>query len=564
MVMTDEDKRKRKSERGLLNLLNDLGLECYGNPKQVQLQKIFPNAAPKQHLEIDIIGIEGKTGFLIEITELKKDPTKKIKKFIYNAETFLKSKVSWKEKINFFKAIPEDKANDFEDVTEWKKIYFGTSNKLLQNNIDPSSFPGTSNLHIFNSDELEYLKSLTKNLGKYAKYQFLASVHTKSKPTRTNIVRKSKEWIEVTNRLVTGANSLKANVYLTEFSPEELLETGRVYRYGDLLMAMEDKSSNSDAYQRILIKDKIKNIAENFLCDNKWVIFPNTIVVVLSRGSSKKGTKLLIPKEYASIDIIDGQHRVFAYAHESISDNTRQNARILATVINFKTTNVQDINKSAAKLFWEINSAQTTVKHDLLYLIKYGGLGDTDPTALAGEIIRRVDKGKSSLANVLKAHPIRPKNKFEKPPIPIVSIVEEISNLIDLKKHKENNTLIQISKFLGGSIKKYEKDSELLIEHAKNKIGDFFNDVQKIFPLDWSKDSKSDILSSNYLAAFVKLLFTLRIEKQLTRIQTEDRLKIIKKKLGDDGVIFEKGKKGIVEKRAGIKKIFEFLLEHSE
>ena len=166
MTLTDEQKRQRRqrvSEGNLLKLLKSLDMEFYGNPKQVQLKKIFPHADPKQHLEIDMIGIEGNTGFLVEITELESKPTQKIKKFIDNADTFLKSKASWKEKIKFFKDIPPEKADDFEDVKVWKKIYFGTTHKLVQDKINSKSFPGTSNLYIFNNDELEYLKSLSKN-----------------------------------------------------------------------------------------------------------------------------------------------------------------------------------------------------------------------------------------------------------------------------------------------------------------------------------------------------------------------------------------------------------------
>ena len=225
---------------------------------------------------------------------------------------------------------------------------------------------------------------------------------------------------------------------------------------------------------------------------------------------------------------------------------------------------IEKINKSAAKLFWEINSAQTTVKQDLLYLIKYRGLGETDPIAIAGEIIRRVDEGKSALSNVLKAQPIRQKNKFGKPPIPIVTIVDEIANIVDFEKHKENNSIAKITNFLGKSITTYEKDPELLIEDTKKKIVEYFDDLKQTFPQDWTGTSGSEILSSNYLAAYVKLLIHLRIDKKLSRKKTKTKLEKIRNNLGNSNIIFAKGTKNIVEKRVGVKKIYEFLIDKSK
>ena len=104
--------------------------------------------------------------------------------------------------------------------------------------------------------------------------------------------------------------------------PEALLRRAYVLRH-------EGWRNSSGVYQRIISRKKIYSIRE-YLCTERRV-FVNNIVVTLpsasrvldlegrtvSPGSLTKTSqaKIQIPREFNSVGIIDGQHRVFSY-HE--------------------------------------------------------------------------------------------------------------------------------------------------------------------------------------------------------------------------------------------------------
>ena len=65
MCLTKKQKDDRRLERDVLKLLQSIGIKRYGRSKQIPMNEIHPGAKKGRHLELDIIGIEGKIGFII-------------------------------------------------------------------------------------------------------------------------------------------------------------------------------------------------------------------------------------------------------------------------------------------------------------------------------------------------------------------------------------------------------------------------------------------------------------------------------------------------------------------
>lgn len=165
--------------------------------------------------------------------------------------------------------------------------------------------------------------------------------------------------------------------------PEMLLRQAYVLR-GD---SWRDKDC---LYQRLLIKNKIENMRE-FLVGEKRV-YVNNIIVSLpfesvitaldGRAIADLSTtriepiRIQIPKQFNTIGIIDGQHRVFSY-HEGNDEfdgrigilRKKQHLLVTGIVYPQHMTKIRR-QQFEAKLFLEINDKQKRVKGDLKQAIE--------------------------------------------------------------------------------------------------------------------------------------------------------------------------------------------------
>lgn len=139
-----------------------------------------------------------------------------------------------------------------------------------------------------------------------------------------------------------------------------------------------------ELYQRMILKGKVESI-RNHLRTNRRVFLNNIIVTLpeatkildkegntknLSNLTKTEPADILLPTEFNSVGIIDGQHRVFAYheggAHDTEIKILRKRQNLLVTgVIYPDGVSALDRTKFEAKLFLEINSNQTNAKSDL-------------------------------------------------------------------------------------------------------------------------------------------------------------------------------------------------------
>ena len=176
-------------------------------------------------------------------------------------------------------------------------------------------------IHLWGERQLSYYEVLTRAIGEYAKYEI---IHTFGIPTAEQTVKitvpalmlKQPTWVTRSN----------VELYLFTLPAETMLKIGAVLRRA---------RSNAFTYQRILTQERLPRIGEFVSTAN--AILPTNLVVHLGHSVTVeetaeniydvKGRKLTlwqkqhhlvgltIPLEYASLEIIDGQHRIFGFVH---------------------------------------------------------------------------------------------------------------------------------------------------------------------------------------------------------------------------------------------------------
>jgi DGQHR domain-containing protein len=203
---------------------------------------------------------------------------------------------------------------------------------------------------ILDDKDLEYYEQLVAQVGTAARFQFLADI----------LEGRSVPGLEIT---VPAIRTRVAGGVAYNFcvSPEYLLKIAFVSHRA------KGAASDIDAYQRLLKKSRLKSIRE-YIADGGF--FPTNIVVNIAesrwltfdRGKQEADTKssvfgwLHIRPAYRVAWIIDGQHRLFAYANHPLAKKS------LISVMAFVGLEPSE----QARLFVDINAQQRKVKQSLL------------------------------------------------------------------------------------------------------------------------------------------------------------------------------------------------------
>lgn len=241
------------------------------------------------------------------------------------------------------------------------------------------------NIHIFNDYDIDYYKQLVSHLGSAARYQLAAQLFT------------DQEITNLSRTVAANRGSMGGKPFYTFLiDPAHLLKISYIShkRPGDV--------GALDTYQRMLSKKRLKEVADYIDSGGK---FPTNIVVNIK---SSKGLKydlkevigdssfgsLALPKKYGSCWIIDGQHRLYAYAVAA------KDKGATVTVLAFVGLTPQE----QASLFVDINDKQKRVPKTLLVDIfsdLYASSNDPDERliALSSKVVK--------LLNTSVASPIR-------------------------------------------------------------------------------------------------------------------------------------------------------------
>jgi DGQHR domain-containing protein len=205
-------------------------------------------------------------------------------------------------------------------------------------------------VQLLDENDLAYYEQLVGQIGIAARFQFLADV----------LEGRSIPGLEITVPAIKTRIG-RFTAYSFSVSPEYLLKIAFVSHRA------RGKASDIDAYQRMLKKSRLKSIRE-YISDGG--IFPTNIVVNIAdprwltfdrakqEGEQKLSTFgwLHLRPAYRVAWIIDGQHRLFAYANHGMASKS------LVSVMAFVGLPASE----QAHLFVDINAQQRKVKQSLL------------------------------------------------------------------------------------------------------------------------------------------------------------------------------------------------------
>jgi DNA sulfur modification protein DndB len=242
-----------------------------------------------------------------------------------------------------------------------------------------------ANIFIIDDPLLEYYNEFSKHFGHSAKYQFLSDFLLKR---------------EIPN-LINSIPAIKGTMGEKEFysfviEPEKLLKLAYISHRG------KRNIESLDSYQRMAKKKRLNKIAE-YIHEKKG-IFPTNIVLNIQTDSPLRFDKaadmagrnavlgeLYLPNVYQCAQVIDGQHRLFAFS------NLTEAMTATIPVIAFENLD----SATQAQLFIDINGEQVKVpKNQLLDIHSELNWDSDDPNlrldALLANLVKHLDKDKNS------------------------------------------------------------------------------------------------------------------------------------------------------------------------
>jgi len=355
---------------------------------------------------------------------------------------------------------------------------------------------------VWKEDELEYYGQLAKLLGSAAKYQIYSILFPGAKMPGT---------IEVA--AIRGGKG-KGKYYCFVIQPEKLFQVAYVHHRRSTPQELQG------SYQRMLNKVRLDKISD-FI--TKGGDFANNIIINFTKtptfeqfpqeqqeGDVVFGV-LRFPREYASAWVIDGQHRLYAYA-----DNPRR-AKSTVPVLAFDGLPVKD----QAQLFVDINKEQKAVPANLLWDLYPDIYYDSqeEEHQLLRSISLAVRKLNSDNDSPLRDHvripSVTPKSRSGAN-LTMATVCEALRETGLLDANAKEPQL-------------YKDDYKTTVAFASDRIKAYLDVVADAFPQDWAKGNQG-LLRSNI---GIRILFTMLREVLLFLRRSGDERVYQKKDLDE-------------------------------
>lgn len=483
--------KPNKFEDKVLTMIKNLGIIAYHDHGNIDKSDLgLVPTAKSNALELDIVGVIGEIGLIVEATLDDQKHQGKMTHFVNQCKEFVdNSKIPLPDKIKLLKGIPSMKRSDFYKIKEWRFLYVSDSDEIIELRINEQRITNDRRFVVLNKHHYRYLQFLSRNLGEHGKYELLKKLQISFQKAGIKQRKNRYDAIQLSTRKISPEIGF-VNLYLFNAPVSDLLQIARVDRYGSLENWIPEIGEES--YQRILDKEKLGQIREFINKEGKFASFPNTLTVVINGKKAYVNNQLEIEADYGSFDVIDGQHRLFAFAKSNIAKNDLDNVELLVTGIEFEDASIANVKKWNARTFVEINRTQRKVANDLIYLLQYRVMKENLPSGLATEAITRLNISKKSpLYHLFKTSPLVSKNRKELTPISLVTVANVLKPL-----------------FLGVTPKKIpsHKEAQKIIKEKSELIDKFFHIVSNTFNEDWNSPGNTHMFKTHYISSFCILL----------------------------------------------------------
>lgn len=261
--------------------------------RKVSMEVLFE--LPKVgNLSADVVAIEDRTLFIFQCKDRKNigEPEKEFSSLVGRIDAILCKKT--------VKITSENVPFVLEDLKKIKRVKacYAFTNEL--ENYHLKEIARKYDFEFWDDKAVRYYEKTANTLGKFTKYQIFREFDIPfENPIGT--------WEESAVQISQEGNP---TMYLLGINPAILLEIGYVYRRG---------SGKSDAYQRILNKDRLAQIS-NFL-NKPNALLANPVIIVFDPDEKiqekihydDEKHLLQFPRTYCCAWIIDGQHRIFGF-----------------------------------------------------------------------------------------------------------------------------------------------------------------------------------------------------------------------------------------------------------
>lgn len=553
-----------------LQVMRNMGLVCFGDLGHIPLLQAFPDGSysKDEHFEFDYFVVVGEVCFIGEITarSSEKDLRVKYKTFRRNVD-LMRTANSYTQAFGPFN-IPDDQRYIFNNIRSIQGFLITTA--LEYYDVVLSSTPNVS--LIFRSD-WQTIESYSDTLGRYAQTEFLKMIgwDTEQKLGKDLVFEaEDHKLMYLPSRFVVAYTDTRADIFTFVVSPKDLLEIAEVFRRELIPLVTRDANFR---YQRPLDFRKLTMMRE--LVARPGFIFPNSILVALSNVCTydPQTKRLCIPMVHGAISVIDGQHRLFSYASESLDDAVRVDARVMVTALRFQSLDKQIIMQLSAEAFIEINQNQKKISSAHIDEIAYTVLKREHPRALAAQVILVSNQKSSSLRGLFRS------SQTTTGTFSAATVITQLAKITDMAIVNKLSE-IDTSRRRQSTRKGYECLLELNFEQSISVqmlikgtvvcLNRYFRHVQETFSHDWPEnEAPNDQTTLKYtkvFSAFVRLLRQFLNEgKNWAEIATE--LATIKKnivRLREEpsdypGIIFEVDNEQIPDDRFSVESTFKFL-----
>lgn len=336
-------------------------------------------------------------------------------------------------------------------------------------------------MRVWGESELKYYEAVVDAIGEYAKYEMIHSFGIKTKEEK-NIHQL------LALQLHQPYSDSPANLYLFTMTPEELLKTCVIFRRAQ---------GSGDAYQRMVRKTRLRSV-KKFVTEENAILPPNIIVnlskkvtgvpvetpatydngkeITLTKKNNYELVVLSIPMEYASLELIDGQHRLYGFVETEPATKNNFNLVVLG---------IEELPLDRRRdTFVAINDNSRRVNPNLVAYLKYT---DDELECQKNPELMAIKIG----VELNKTTPF--KNKIR---------------LIDMGNEK-----ITLKGFSGYDLRGLVSSSGLLTKYYKNESKDYiavlrlyFGVLQSLFREQWKSPEKYVIFTNIGISAFLKLL----------------------------------------------------------
>ena len=361
---------------------------------------------------------------------------------------------------------------------------------------DEREYAKQNGMRVWGKEDLEYYEALVDAIGEYAKYEIIHSfgITTGEEKHIHNVLAL---------HMHQPFSRSPADIFLFTITPDVLLKTCVVFRKAQ---------GNKTAYQRILQKKRLASIRK-FVTQSDALLPPNIIVhfsknvrwealaapttdlsnrgITLTKQGDYELVLLSIPKEYASLELIDGQHRLYGFTEAEHATKDHFNLVVLgiANILPEKRTST----------FIAINDNARRMDPNLVAYLK---LND--------------DEAACQKDNELMA----------------IKVAVELNKITPFKKKIRlldvGSQRLTLKGFAGYDLKGLLSQNGKLRKHypheSKEYVGVlrlYFSQLKSLFPKQWADPDRYIIFTNRGISAFLKLLKSiLKTHKKRLDLQT--------------------------------------------